>query len=173
MIATYIAGKIAEMENERKGADKVLSTYDHRPLLIDALENAQNSVIIVSPWIKAGGLNNQILGRIEKALQRKTQIIIGYGIGEKEDSDKWILNKLAEVQKKKYGQYLKVVRLNNTHEKVLMKDNEFMVITSFNWLSFKGDPEKGFRQETGYYTESKDTIAQMKQSLSQRLGIEL
>lgn len=165
--------KIEEMENGRKGADKVLSTYDHRPLLIDALENAQNSVIIVSPWIKAGGLNNQILGRIEKALQRKIQIIIGYGIGEKEDSDKWILNKLEEVQKKKYGQYLKVVRLNNTHEKVLMKDNEFMVITSFNWLSFKGDPEKGFRQETGYYTESKDTIAQMKQSLSQRLGIEL
>ncbi len=44
MIATYIAGKIAEMENERKGADKILSTYDYRPLLIDALENAQNSV---------------------------------------------------------------------------------------------------------------------------------
>ncbi|MDE7252973.1 MAG: hypothetical protein K2O32_08535 [Acetatifactor sp.] len=161
------------IENERKGADKILSTYDHRPLLLDALENAQNSVVIVSPWIKVGGLDNQILGRIEKALQRKTQVIIGYGIGKKEDSDKRILERLADIRKKKHGQYLKIMRLSNTHEKVLIKDNEFMVITSFNWLSFKGDPEKGFRQETGYYTESKDAIAQMKQNLSQRLGIEM
>ncbi len=44
------------MKNERKGADRILSTYDHRPILLDALETAQNSVVIVSPWIKAGVL---------------------------------------------------------------------------------------------------------------------
>ena len=50
-----------------------------------------------------------------------------------------------------------------------------MVITSFNWLSFKGDPRRGFRQETGYYTELKDCISDMKKNLSQteRLGINL
>lgn len=169
----FLQKRITEMENERKGADRVLSTYDHRPLLIDALDNAENLVVIVSPWIKAGGLNNEIISRIEKALQRKTQVIIGYGISEKEDNDKWILNKLSDIQKKRHGQYLKIVRLSNTHEKVLIKDNEFMVITSFNWLSFKGDPNKGFRQETGYYTESKDAMSQMKANLSQRLGIQL
>lgn len=169
----FLENKISEMENERKGADRVLSTYDHRPLLIDALDNAQNAVVIVSPWIKSGGLNNEILGRIERALQRKTRVIIGYGISEKEDNDKWILGRLSDIQKKRYGQYLNIVRLSNTHEKVLIKDNEYMVITSFNWLSFKGDPNKGFRQETGYYTESKDAISQMKTNLSQRLGISL
>lgn len=171
----FLEQKIAEMENERKGADRILSTYDHRPLLIDALENAQNCVVIISPWIKSGGLNNQILNLIEKAVQRKTRIVIGYGISEKEDNHKWILDRLGDIQKKRHGQYLVLVRLNNTHEKVLIKDNEFMVITSFNWLSFKGDPNKGFRQETGYYTESKEAIAQMKANLSQkqRLGIEL
>ena len=171
----FLEKKIREMENERKGADRVLSTYDHRPLLIDALENAQNIVVIISPWIKSGGLNNQILNLIEKAAQRKTRVVIGYGISEKEDSDKWIINRLYEIKKKWYGQYLELVCLSNTHEKVLIKDNEFMVITSFNWLSFKGDPRRGFRQETGYYTESKEAIAQMKKNLSQeqRLGIEL
>lgn len=169
----FLEKKIDEMKNERKGADRILSTYDHRPLLIDALENAQNTVVIVSPWIKSGGLNNEILGRIERALQRKTQVIIGYGISEKEDSDKWILQRLSDIQNKRYGNNLHLVRLSNTHEKVLIKDNEYMVITSFNWLSFKGDPNKGFRQETGYYTESKDAIKQMKANLSNRMSVKI
>lgn len=169
----FLEKKIDEMKNERKSADRILSTYDHRPLLIDALENAQNTVVIVSPWIKSGGLNHEILERIEKALQRKTQVIIGYGISEKEDSDKWIVQRLSEMQRKSYGKGLHLVRLNNTHEKVLIKDNEYVVITSFNWLSFKGDPNKGFRQETGYYTESKDVIKQMKANLSDRMHIKI
>ena len=70
--------------------------------------------------------------------------------------------RLANIQKKKYGTKLLLVKLSNTHEKVLIKDNEYMVITSFNWLSFKGSPDKGFRQETGYYTESKEVIKQIE-----------
>lgn len=169
----FLEKKIDEMKNERKGADRILSTYDHRPLLLDALDTAQNAVVIVSPWIKAGGLNNEVLGRIEKALQRKTLIIIGYGISEKDDNDRWIMSRLADFQNKWYGQYLNLVKLSNTHEKVLIKDNEYMVITSFNWLSFKGDPNKGFRQETGYYTESKEAMHQMKENLSNRMRIKL
>lgn len=169
----FLEKKIDEMKNERKGADRILSTYDHRPLLLDALDNAQNTVVIVSPWIKSGGLNNEMLGRIERALQRRIQVIIGYGISKKEDSDKWVLQRLSDIQKKRYGKNLHLVRLCNTHEKVLIKDNEYMVITSFNWLSFKGDPDKGFRQETGYYTESKDAIKQMKENLSNRMSIKI
>lgn len=169
----FLEKKIEEMKNERKGADRILSTYDHRPLLLDALDNASNSVIIVSPWIRAGGLNYEIIGRIERALQRRTRVIIGYGISEREDNDRWILNQLNNIQKKPYGKNLQLIRLSNTHEKVLIKDNEFMVITSFNWLSFKGDPNRGFRQETGYYTESKEAIRQMKDNLSNRMSIKL
>lgn len=169
----FLEKKIDEMKNERKGADRILSTYDHRPLFLDALDNAQNMVVIVSPWIKSGGMNNEILGRIERALQRGTRVIIGYGISEKEDSDRWILQRLTDIQKKKYGDKLLLVKLSNTHEKVLIKDNEYMVITSFNWLSFKGDPNKGFRQETGYYTESKEAINQMKANLSNRMNTKI
>ncbi len=31
-------------------------------------------------------------------------------------------------------------RLKNTHAKVLIKDNEYALTSSFNWVSFKGDP---------------------------------
>lgn len=169
----FLEKKIDEMKNERKGSDRILSTYEHRPLLLEALDNAQNTVVIVSPWIKSSGLNSEILGRIERALQRKVHVIIGYGISKKEDSDKWVLQRLTDIQNKQYGKSLHLVRLSNTHEKVLIKDNEYMVITSFNWLSFKGDPNKGFRQETGYYTESKDAIKQLKDNLSNRMKIKI
>lgn len=169
----FLEKKIAEMKNEKKGADRNLSTYDYKPLLLDALDKAKNIVVIVSPSIKSGGLNNDIIGHIERALQRRTQVIIGYDISKKETSDKWILQKLKDIQRKKYGNKLFLVRLNNTHEKVLIKDNEYMVITSFSWLSFKGDPNKGFRQETGYYTESREVINKMKDKLSNRMDIKI
>jgi hypothetical protein len=35
----------------------------------------------------------------------------------------------------------------DTHAKVLIKDSDFSVVSSFNWLSFKGDPSRTFRDE--------------------------
>lgn len=169
----FLEKKIAEMRDESKRADRILSTYEHRPLLLDALDNAQNTVVIVSPWIKSSGLNGEILSRIERALQRKVQVFIGYGISKREDNDKRILRSLEDIHNRQFGKRLHLIRLNNTHEKVLIKDDEYMVITSFNWLSFKGDPKKGFRQETGYYTESKDAIKQLKDNLSNRMNIKI
>lgn len=63
-----------------------------------------------------------------------------------------------------------MVNLGNTHEKVLLVDGKYVVITSFNWLSFKGDPNRGFRQETGLYTIDKDTINKTLDSLEKRMG---
>lgn len=167
--------RIEEMEEERRSANRVLSTYDHRPLLIRALNEVQNTVVIISPWIKRGGLNSEILRLIEKAVKDGIRVIIGYGISEEEDSDKYVIDRLKDIAAKKYKGKLELRSLNNTHEKVLLMDNKFLVVTSFNWLSFKGDPKRGFRQETGIYTESKESIKAMKENLSQpdRLGIQL
>lgn len=165
--------QLEELQNKQESANRILNTYDHRPLLLKALKDAQKQVIIVSPWIKRSGVNNEVLLLIEKALQKKVQVVIGYGISDEQDSDPKILKQLENMQKKKYGNYLTLVSLNNTHEKVLICDNDFLVITSFNWLSFRGDPKFGFRQETGYYTEIKEGIKKMKENLSQRMKIEL
>lgn len=165
--------QLEDLQSEQESANRILNTYDHRPLLIQALKEANNQVIIVSPWIKRSGVNNEVILLIEKALQRKVQVIIGYGISEEQDSDPKIVKRLENIQKKEFGKYLTMVSLNNTHEKVLICDNDFLVITSFNWLSFKGDPKFGFRQETGYYTEIKEGIKAMKENLSQRMAIKL
>lgn len=165
--------QLEELQSRQQSANRILNTYDHRPLLLKALKDARNQVVIVSPWIKRSGLNQEVLSLIEKALQKKVQIVIGYGISDQQDSDPKILNQLQKMSNKEYGRYLQIINLNNTHEKVLICDNDFLVITSFNWLSFKGDPKFGFRQETGYYTEIEEGIKKMKENLSQRMGIDL
>lgn len=40
-------------------------------------------------------------------------------------------------------------RFGDTHAKILLKDSDFYVVSSFNWLSFRGDPAKPFREEWG------------------------
>lgn len=162
-----------ELENrkqERDGATRILSTYEHRPLLIRALKEARKTVIIVSPWIKKAGLNNEILILIREALKRGVQVVIGYGISSKGDSDSDILRELNEISSKKWKGKLEIIALNNTHEKVLIMDSTFLVVTSFNWLSFAGNPKKGFRQETGIYTEAIESIEAMKADLGERMN---
>lgn len=115
-------------------------------------------------------MNNEILNLIRQALNRGVYVVIGYGISEKKDSDSYVLKELKEISSKKWKGKLDIIALNNTHEKVLIMDSAFLVVTSFNWLSFAGNPEKGFRQETGIYTEAIESIEAMKADLGNRMN---
>jgi energy-coupling factor transporter ATP-binding protein EcfA2 len=53
---------------------------------------------------------------------------------------------------------LHFVRLGNTHAKILIKDHEFAAITSFNWLSFGGDPNQAYRDEQGVLLQKQDLV---------------
>ena len=44
-----------------------------------------------------------------------------------------------------------LVRFGDTHAKVLVCDRSFAIVTSFNWLSFRGDPRRSFRDERGMH----------------------
>ncbi len=51
-----------------------------------------------------------------------------------------------------------VQNIGITHEKVLICDKKFVVVGSFNWLSFKGDKQRGLRLEKSVYTEELSVI---------------
>lgn len=161
-----------EIEKQKiKSAPKILNTYEHRPILIKALREAERQVVIVSPWIKNDATDSELRGEIRNAMARKVKVVICYGIANKIDDDvKYtvdLLNKLKED--KSIGKYLSLIKLGNTHEKVLVCDDKFTVITSFNWLSFKGDPKRGFRQETGSLLEGKEGSSKMLNNLQLRI----
>ena len=162
----------AEKENSEKHDDKIIDTYEHRPLLIRAFDESKNLIVIVSPWIKHSGLDDEIYDKIVRAINGGVEVVIGYGISKNDDkSDEKIINKLHSLENREYKGQLKLIALNNTHEKVLIMDNEFAVITSFNWLSFAGNPRYGFRRETGVYTEHQGIIEDLKNDLQKRMKI--
>jgi hypothetical protein len=64
---------------------------------------------------------------------------------------------------------LRVVRLGDTHEKILIADSKFAVVTSFNFLSFRADPRRGFRRETGVYYEMKAQVEELASNVLERI----
>ena len=162
--------KINELKEQSKNINRFLETYQHRPILEEAFDNANKLILLVSPWMRVGVIDKSLENKIKKALSRGVKVIIGYGIAPVDETNEPALKRLNYIKKSKFGKNLELINLGNTHEKVLLVDGKYVVITSFNWLSFKGDPNRGFRQETGLYTIDKDTINNTLDSLEKRMG---
>lgn len=138
--------------NEEVSLSKLLvrsvSVFEHRELLIDALENAAFRILIISPWIKSAVVDTAFVERIERRLKRGVRVTIAHGIGNDDrGSDQSAIERLRNLEKR-YTTRFTLARLANTHAKVLICDDRW-ISTSFNWLSFRGDPERTYRMEEG------------------------
>lgn len=165
-------GDLEDLESQIKPENKILNTYDHRPLLEDTLRDAKKLVVIIND--DSFDYNLEIL--IDSALKRKVNIVIGFEVNSMQKENRRQLNaikRLREIQKRGHGKRLHVVEVSNTHEKILIADRKYIVITSFTWLSFRGDLNRGFRQETGLYTESTDVINDALVQLELNMNMEL
>ncbi|MBF0186195.1 MAG: hypothetical protein HQM06_17645 [Magnetococcales bacterium] len=150
------AAAIAEAEGaEQELAElrvRPIAVYEHPPLLEDALATAQKRVLIISPWITPAVVNTRFLKQLRDALQRGVEVRIGYGLDDRRQAipePNAAESALYELAKREHR--LRIVRLGNTHAKVLLKDSEWFVVSSFNWLSFRGDPKRTFREEWGTF----------------------
>lgn len=130
-----------------EGAIQRLSVLDHRPLFVDALQHAKRRVMIFSPWITALVMDRPTIAQFRKLLERGVNLHIGYGLDEDGKTPKPIPEGLQKLASDFSNFELR--RFGDTHEKVLIKDDEFVVFTSFNWLSFRGDADRRMRRELG------------------------
>ena len=135
--------------------------YDHPPLLQQALTGSQQRLLIISPWITAKVVDADFLMKLETLLRKGVQVHIGHGITphatRNPDAGDVAAKGKLEALSTKYSNFT-FVRLGNTHAKVLIKDREFAAVSSFNWLSFKGDPKRTFRDEQGIVLQSEDLV---------------
>ena len=92
-------------------------------------------------------------------------MFIGYGIGEdnKPGRDKG-LNAI------KYLEHLATKHTNlhfhefgDTHVKILLMDDTYAVMGSFNWLSFEGSSNRDFREELSWRINKKEEIEELFQ----------
>lgn len=124
--------------------------FEHPILLRDALRNTRQRLLIVSPWIKRGVVNQDFLDALERLSRDGVRVTIGYGLhdarfgGPSDDVD---AVKALEGLSRRFESF-SLLKLGNTHEKILISDNTW-ITTSFNWLSFRGDPRRTIRREAG------------------------
>ncbi|MEG4803684.1 phospholipase D-like domain-containing protein [Microcoleus sp. ARI1-B5] len=148
-----------------------LEMYEHRPLLEQALQDSQERLMIISPWIRASSVDKRFLQQFENLLKRGVQVFIGYGLGENDDK-KYESDIKAEKNLQKLGNQYKtnflLKRLGDTHAKILISDAKFAVTTSFNWLSFKGDRDRTFRDERGTLVSDPHKIDELFDSYRSR-----
>ncbi|QWF84962.1 hypothetical protein [Amycolatopsis sp. CA-230715] len=149
--AAEISKKLDEAEDVIQRAPvRILDVHEHPAILTDAIDCTTSRLLIVSPWIRAAVVSDAFLNSIRALLVNGVTVAIGYGIGEDNaarerdiaaESSMWALSEEFE------NFYLK--KLGDTHAKILLVDNRHAVVTSFNWLSFRGDPNRPFRDERG------------------------
>jgi phage shock protein A len=148
-----------------------LEMYEHRPLLEQALQDSQERLMIISPWIRASSVDKRFIQQFENLLKRGVQVFIGYGLGENDDK-KYQSDIQAEknIQKlaSQYKDNFRLKRLGDTHAKILISDVKFAVTTSFNWLSFKGDRDRTFRDERGTLVSDPQKIDELFDSYRSR-----
>ena len=139
---------------------RALHVYEHAPLLARALKESKERLLIISPWIRADVVNSTFVDLLTGCIDRGVSVKIAFGLGrvdrgerDKDAAARSALEGLARTFKN-----FELIRKGNTHAKVLLVDDEFCVTTSFNWLSFRGDPNQPFREEWGTYIEGPSIV---------------
>jgi len=125
----------------------LVSVYEHPGFLTRALAEAEEQIIVVSPWITDAVVDSAFLASLQNRLEEGVDVFVGYGINKEEKLRCDALERLTDIAKR-YGKF-RFRRLGDTHAKILIKDHEFLIASSFNWLSFRGDPDRTFREEWG------------------------
>lgn len=167
LLVTAKSARIQELETQLQELKRLLEgqrpvkAQEHRRILTEALATAKEEVIITSPWIKRGATDSEIIKLIRAAVGRGVSVKISYGMPLEsgrtleEYIHKDVAEALEKIQKTKGGENL-LLKYGNTHGKVLVCDRRFCVVTSFNWLSYRGG--QGFRKENGMYSEIPDFV---------------
>ena len=147
--------KIPTLEN--KAQIETLSIWETKAKFIEAIQNSKEKLLIESPWIKRAALN--YIPELETALKRKVNIIVLYGI---EGNDEHDFKAIREMERlvQNYKNF-KLIHLPThfestgnknmvgSHKKLVIKDNEYYIHGSFNFLSFnKNEGQKVANEET-------------------------
>ncbi len=148
----------------------VIEMQDHPVILKLALQGATSHIIINSPWIRDDVVDNEFKQNLESALCRGVNILIVYGMAtNNKHQNKPDISKKAkdffERLKKSYDKGFCLQKSEGNHAKVLICDEKFMVISSYNWLSFPGEKTNSVRIETGTIIKNCDEIDKKAESL--------
>lgn len=145
---------------------KYLRNREIRESLLRVLDEAQKEIFIISPWINEFAMNDKFMVKMENALRRGVTVTIGYGYisakeleirrrkyekpdREKETRDRewksWIVAQDLQKRFADYADFHIFYVKEGTHEKILSYDEKYMLIGSYNLLSYDGGEQGNYR----------------------------
>lgn len=138
--------------SEERSLDEILvrsvSVFEHRELLNEALDSSHSRLLLISPWVRSAVVDNNFIARLERRIRAGVVVDIAHGFGKDDrGSDAAALERLGKLSQR-FQKSFTLTRLENSHAKVLIFDGKW-VSTSFNWLSFQGNPDRTYRMEEG------------------------
>ena len=129
----------------------------HEELLEQAMNEARTRVLIVTPFIRRRLTDARFRNSLSDALRRGVDVSIIHGMPTHADQfdDTAHENQRIENLVREIGRHavrLKFIRVTQNgsstageHSKILVCDDRWAVVTSFNWLSFQETNETGVR----------------------------
>ena len=111
----------------------------HRKELERAIQDARREIIVLSGWVSGYVIDQRFISRLSEKLGKGVRVYFGYGWQDSggrhvvRQSAMEALRRLQHLQAK-YPGLLTLVELAN-HEKTLVKDDEYVIYGSNNWLS--------------------------------------
>ncbi len=153
------------------GTSLQLRDMEIRPAFLKALQEAQELIIIYSPWMNEQVVDNEFISLLEKLVQRGVRILIGYGIGHDEKREDRpvplsLLHRLQAVQTPEGTPGIIAEWLGNSHAKEVIIDHKIHFSGSHNWLSYRGD--RFPRGETVYQVTLATEVEKAYDYLAQR-----
>ena len=164
-----IQEKIKPIEQIAITEGKTIEVDEHKKYFIYVLENAKSSIYIQSPWINWRTL--QIYkSHIQNAIKRGVKVTIKYGMKPRNRFDK---AEIDEDSKKFFNsldkQTFRLIKTDD-HSKIVICDEDFMIMGSFNWLSFGGGNEKDVRGETSSINMKKGEIKKQIEKFKSKIS---
>lgn len=136
-----------------------LTIWETKQKFIESLQNVKEQILIESPWIKRATL--EYVPYFEEILKNNKKLIILYGIDSNAEHDYKTIKEIENLQQKysknfsliDLSEHLKGSRFTGSHRKLLIKDNEYYISGSFNFLSFaKQEGERIANEESQLIT---------------------
>ena len=150
-----------EYSLESTGPIVDLTIWETKQKFIESLENVREQILIESPWIKKA--TREYIPYFRELLKNNKKLIILYGINEDAEHDYKTMQEIGKL-KKEFSKTFYLINLSEhlqgscqrftgTHRKLLIKDNDYYISGSFNFLSFaKHEGERIANEESQLIT---------------------
>jgi hypothetical protein len=126
---------------------RYVSQLEHRDLLREAVESFHSRFFVSTHNLRGGVVNDEFISGLERGLRSGAEVTVVYDRRGDRAADRDALSRLAEVQRRTGGR-LKLTRAPTFSTNALIWDNCW-VVSSFDWLGYRGDLPKIFHRHEG------------------------